>query len=98
MEVSGQLHALAALPWRKSPWYPLNRRLGGLQNQSRCSGEEKKILHSRESNTGHPAGSPSIYRLPNKLKYTVKTIFQITFYLLQIHSYLSLVKNTLFLP
>jgi hypothetical protein len=27
--VSGQLHALAALPRGKSPWYPLDRRLGG---------------------------------------------------------------------
>jgi hypothetical protein len=27
MEVSGQLHALATLLQRKSPWYPLYRRL-----------------------------------------------------------------------
>jgi hypothetical protein len=26
MKVSGQLHALAALPEGKSPWYPLDRR------------------------------------------------------------------------
>jgi hypothetical protein len=26
MEVSGQLHAPAALPQGKSPWYPLDRR------------------------------------------------------------------------
>jgi hypothetical protein len=38
MEVSGQLHAPAALPQGESPWYPLDRRLGG--PQSRC-GEEK---------------------------------------------------------
>jgi hypothetical protein len=25
----------------KSSWYPLDRRLGGSQNQSGCSGEEK---------------------------------------------------------
>jgi hypothetical protein len=27
MEVSGQLHALAALPRDKNPWYPLDTRL-----------------------------------------------------------------------
>jgi hypothetical protein len=31
MEVSGQLHASAALPPGKSPRYPLDRRLGGLK-------------------------------------------------------------------
>jgi hypothetical protein len=29
---SGQLHALAALPQGKSPWYPLDRRMGGSQS------------------------------------------------------------------
>jgi len=29
MEVSGQLHSLAALPWWKKPSTPLNRRLVG---------------------------------------------------------------------
>jgi len=28
-------------PQGKSPWYPLDRRLGEPQSQSRCSGEEK---------------------------------------------------------
>jgi hypothetical protein len=41
MEVSGQLHAPAALPKGKSPWYPLHRRLGGLQKSSERGGEEK---------------------------------------------------------
>jgi len=40
MEVSGQLHAPAAFPQGKSHWYPLNRRLGGLQSHSGCNGEE----------------------------------------------------------
>jgi len=39
--VSGQLHALAALPPWKSPWYPLDRRLGGSQSRSGRGGEEK---------------------------------------------------------
>jgi hypothetical protein len=34
MEVSGQPHAPAALPQRKSPWYPLDRMLGGPQSRS----------------------------------------------------------------
>jgi hypothetical protein len=41
MEVSGQLHAPAALPPGKEPWYPLDRRLGGPQSCSGHGGEEK---------------------------------------------------------
>jgi hypothetical protein len=41
MEVSGQLHAPAALPQRKSPSYSLDRRLGGPQSRSGHGGEEK---------------------------------------------------------
>jgi hypothetical protein len=41
MEVSGQLHAPAALPQGKSLRYPLDRRLGGLQSRSKRGGEEK---------------------------------------------------------
>jgi hypothetical protein len=41
MYVSGQLHAPAALPQGKISWYPLDRRLGGPQSRSGCSGEEK---------------------------------------------------------
>jgi hypothetical protein len=34
------------MPWLlysqgKSPWYPLDRRLGGPESQSECGGEEK---------------------------------------------------------
>jgi len=47
MEVSGQLHTLAALPLgeRAPPpsQYPLERKLDGPQNQSECSDEEKNI-------------------------------------------------------
>jgi hypothetical protein len=45
MEVSGQLHTLAALPLRENPRYPLDRRLGGVHSQFGCSGEEKKSYH-----------------------------------------------------
>jgi hypothetical protein len=42
MEVSGQLHAPAALPPQgKSPWYPLDRRLSGPQSRSVRGGKEE---------------------------------------------------------
>jgi len=44
MEVSGQLHALTALPPGKCPWYSLDRRLSGPQCQFGYSGKEKMPL------------------------------------------------------
>jgi hypothetical protein len=41
MKVSGQLHAPAALSQGRALWYPLDRRLGGPQNQSGHDGEKK---------------------------------------------------------
>jgi hypothetical protein len=41
MEVSGQPHAPVALSQGKSPWYKLDRRLGGPQSQCGHCGEEK---------------------------------------------------------
>jgi len=41
MEVSGRLHAPATLHKRKSPRYPLDRRLGESQSRSGRGGEEK---------------------------------------------------------
>jgi hypothetical protein len=41
MEVSGQLHAPAALAQGKNPGYPLNTRLGGPQSRSGRGDEEK---------------------------------------------------------
>jgi hypothetical protein len=38
---SGWIHALATLPWRKNPQYPLDRRLGGIWSWSGCGGEKK---------------------------------------------------------
>jgi hypothetical protein len=40
MEVSGQIHDPAVLP--QSPWYPLDRGLGGLHSRSGRGGKEKK--------------------------------------------------------
>jgi hypothetical protein len=48
MEENGQLHAPATLPFRgKTPWYPLNRRLGEPQSRSGHFGEEKNVLTQR---------------------------------------------------
>jgi hypothetical protein len=44
MEVRGQIHAPAALPPGKDPWYPLDRRLDRPQNRSGRGGEEKNSL------------------------------------------------------
>jgi hypothetical protein len=41
MEVSGQIHAPAALPPGKDPRYPLYKRLDGPQSQSRRGGDEE---------------------------------------------------------
>jgi hypothetical protein len=41
MEVSGYLHAPAALSQGKSHWYPSDRRLGGSQSRSEHDGEKK---------------------------------------------------------
>jgi hypothetical protein len=41
MKVSGQLHAPAALLQGKSPWYPLDMRLGGPQSHSERGDKEK---------------------------------------------------------
>jgi hypothetical protein len=38
--MNGYLHAPSALPQGKSPWYPLDRRLGGPQCWSERSGKE----------------------------------------------------------
>jgi hypothetical protein len=40
MELSGQLHAPAALPPWKYSRYPLARRLGGIRSRSERCGEE----------------------------------------------------------
>jgi hypothetical protein len=41
MEVSDQLNAPPLYPQGKSPWYPLDRRLGGPQSRSGHGGEEE---------------------------------------------------------
>lgn len=46
MKVSGQLNALT---WRKSPQYPLNRRLGEPQKLYGCDGDDKNLCQSQQS-------------------------------------------------
>jgi hypothetical protein len=43
MEVSGHLHAPAALSLEYLPLYPLDRRLSGPQSRSERCGEEKNL-------------------------------------------------------
>jgi hypothetical protein len=52
--LSGQLHARAALPQRKSPQYPLDKKLGG--PQSRSGSYEEKSHAPAENRT--PAVQP----------------------------------------
>jgi hypothetical protein len=58
MEVSGQLHVSAALPWgiKPPPRYPLDRRLGGVQTLSRreksCPYRELKPARLTELSCG----------------------------------------------
>jgi hypothetical protein len=47
MELSGQLHVLAALPPGKSSRYPLDKRLGGPPSRSGRCGEEKGLALPR---------------------------------------------------
>jgi hypothetical protein len=51
MEVSGQLHAPAALPRGKSPRYPLDRTLDGSQSRFGWLGDDKILDAYRDSNS-----------------------------------------------
>jgi hypothetical protein len=46
LEVSGEHHALAALPPGKGPRYPLNERLGGPYNRSGRCEDEKNLART----------------------------------------------------
>jgi hypothetical protein len=65
LEVSGQLHAPAALPPGKKPQYPLDRWLGGPQSRSGNMEKWKFLpLPGPELRPpGRPARSHSLYRL-----------------------------------
>jgi hypothetical protein len=61
MEVSGQLHAPAALPQGNHPRYPLDRRLSGSQSLSGRFGEETNLA---------PAGNRTPAVQPVARRYT----------------------------
>ena len=44
MRANGQFHTLATLPLWKEPWYPLTKKLHGLQSWSRGFGGETNLL------------------------------------------------------
>jgi hypothetical protein len=69
VEVSGQLHAPAALSPGKSPRYPFYRRLGGPQSRSGRYGEVK-IFYPTGTRTPappHRASSPKPVAIPTEL-------------------------------
>jgi hypothetical protein len=61
MEVSGQIHAVAALPLGKQPWSSLNRRLGGPQSRSGCCAKERNLLPQKLFD--HPANDLGTVRV-----------------------------------
>jgi hypothetical protein len=72
LEVSGQLHAPAALPPGKSPRYPLYRRLGGPQSRS-GQHEEEKILDPTGTRTStSQSSSPQPVAIPIALSRLMK--------------------------
>jgi hypothetical protein len=58
----------------KSPWYPLDRRLGGPQSHSGRGGEERNPQPPpgiEPYNPYRPARSPALYRLSYRAKYFI---------------------------
>jgi hypothetical protein len=69
MEVSGQLHAPGSLAQGKSPRYPFDRRLGGLQSRSGHGSGKKIPIPRQKSNTRTPIVHPIIWKLDCFLCY-----------------------------
>jgi hypothetical protein len=63
MEVRSKLHALAALPWRVSPWHPFSEWLGGPQSMCESCGEEKNFLSLPRIELFLSGAACSLYRL-----------------------------------
>jgi hypothetical protein len=64
MEAKGQFHSLAALlPGERALLHPLHIAIGGPQSRSGSCGENMIPCPCRESKSGRPAHSPSLYRL-----------------------------------
>jgi len=62
MEVSGRLHSQAALLRWKTPQNTKNRMLGGSENRSGCSEEEKNLSLL----AGFEQDSPELFAVPIK--------------------------------
>jgi hypothetical protein len=58
-------HYVMKTYWRKSPWYPFDRRLRGPQNRAWRRGEGKNLTPTgtQTRSLGRPARSQSLYRL-----------------------------------
>jgi hypothetical protein len=83
MQMSSQLHALTSLPPHgKSPWYTLDRKLGGTQRRSGRGGEEEtsQLLPGLEPPIIQPVAQSYNTELP-RLSHTVVR------YELKIHSF-----------
>jgi hypothetical protein len=79
MEVSGQFTLRPLYPQEKSPWYPLDRRLGGPQNWSgRGSGEQ--------NSQPLPGLEPTIVQ-PVAQRYTTELSRLLVTYIANIKSY-----------
>jgi hypothetical protein len=61
LEVSGQLHIPAVFLQGKRPWYPLDRRLNGLQNRSGHGGEKKFPVPAGTRTPDRLVRSPALY-------------------------------------
>jgi hypothetical protein len=77
MEVSGQLHAPAALPLGKEPPVSIGQEAGWVSKAGLDDMEKRKFLAlpgPKLRTLGHPAGSQSIYRLchPSSLDGRIK--------------------------
>jgi hypothetical protein len=83
MEVSGQLHAPAALPPGIFPRYPFDIRLGRPQSQFGRDGENKYIFPCRESYPGRLARSlVSVLAEPSRLINLVTPVTTLFSYIL----------------
>jgi hypothetical protein len=94
MEVSYQLHAPAALPLGREHPYPW---IGGWVDPrvSLVVVEKRKMLHSRESNPGRPARSPSLYIYFTKKERSNDTLIRRMMLILK---YVAVMRTCIMIP
>jgi hypothetical protein len=107
LQVSEQLHISPALPPRKSPRYPLDRRFSGPENLSERRGEDKILapIETRTPTLGRPTHSQSLYRLATTIiiVWTKLVSYNLNFILLYIAGgtcwieYVTLVSSLVYL-